>query len=61
MQQSHSKRGSRGYDAGKKVKGRKRHITTDTLGLLLSCEVHGADVQDRDGAKDVLAKAKSLS
>ena len=48
---------ARGYDAGKKVKGRKRHITTDILGLVLSCEVHGADVQDRDGA-NVLTKAK---
>lgn len=43
--------GPRGYDAGKKVKGRKRHIVTDTLGILLSCVVHGADVQDRDGAR----------
>jgi transposase len=40
-----------GYDAGKKVKGRKRHIVTDTLGLLLSCIVHEADIQDRDGAR----------
>lgn len=43
--------GPRGYDAGKKVKGRKRHIVTDTLGLLLSCIVHEADIQDRDGAR----------
>lgn len=42
--------GPRGYDAGKKVKGRKRHIVTDTLGHLLTCIVHEADVQDRDGA-----------
>ncbi len=40
-----------GYDAGKKVKGRKRHIVTDTLGILLSCIVHKADIQDRDGAR----------
>jgi transposase len=43
-----------GYDAGKKVKGRKRHILVDTLGLLLNVVVHPADVQDRDGAKLVL-------
>ncbi len=41
--------GPRGYDAGKKVNGRKRHILVDTLGLLLVLVVHGADVQDRDG------------
>ncbi|MBI5155060.1 IS5 family transposase [Candidatus Poribacteria bacterium] len=40
----------RGYDAGKKVKGRKRHIAVDVLGLLIALEVTGADVQDRDGA-----------
>ncbi len=43
--------GIRGYDAGKKVKGRKRHILVDTLGLLLSVVVHPADIQDRDGAR----------
>jgi transposase len=42
---------SRGYDAGKKVKGRKRFIVTDTLGLLLSVHVMAASVQDRDGAR----------
>jgi putative transposase len=36
------------------VKGRKRHIVVDTLGMLLACAVHPADVQDRDGAKLVL-------
>lgn len=49
--------GARGYDAGKKVKGRKRHIVTDTLGLLLSCIVHAADIQDRDGARITLDEA----
>ncbi len=44
----------RGIDAGKKTKGRKRHIVTDTLGLLIGLVVHGADVQDRDGAPAVL-------
>ncbi len=43
-----------GYDAGKKIKGRKRHIITDTTGLLIGFVIHGADVQDRDGAKWVL-------
>lgn len=43
-----------GYDAGKKVKGRKRHIVTDTSGFLVFILVHAADIQDRDGAVDVL-------
>jgi transposase len=43
-----------GYDAGKKVTGRKRHILVDTLGLLLNVVVHPADLQDRDGALLVL-------
>jgi transposase len=43
-----------GYDAGKKVTGRKRHILVDTLGLLLNVVVHPADMQDRDGARLVL-------
>lgn len=47
--------GPRGYDAGKKIKGRKRHIVTDTQGLLVGAIVHTADIQDRDGAPDVLA------
>lgn len=47
-------RDTRGYDAGKKVNGRKRFIVTDTLGLLLVVVVLSASVQDRDGAKSVL-------
>jgi transposase len=43
-----------GYDAGKRIKGRKRHLVTDTLGLMLRVEVHSAGVQDRDGAALVL-------
>jgi DNA replication protein DnaC/transposase len=43
-----------GYDAGKKVKGRKRHIVTDTCGFMLFVLIHAADIQDRDGAVDVL-------
>ena len=42
---------NKGYDAGKKVKGRKRHILVDTLGLLLIAKVLTADIQDRDGAR----------
>src|SRR6266404_7522047 len=38
-----------GYDAGKKIKGKKRHILVDTSGLLLHAIVHPADIQDRDG------------
>ena len=51
--------GVRGYDAGKKVKGRKRHILVDTLGLVLASVVHSASVQDRDGARLVLGKLES--
>ncbi len=46
--------GVSGYDAGKKVKGRKRHIITDTNGFLVGLVVHGANIQDRDGAVPVL-------
>ena len=50
--------GRRGYDAGKKIKGRKRHILTDTNGLLVAASVHEADVQDRDGAVPLLASIR---
>jgi transposase len=46
--------GSRGYDAGKKIKGRKRHLLTDTIGLPVGIIVHPANIQDRDGAPDLL-------
>lgn len=46
--------GPSGYDAGKKVKGRKRHIVTDTNGFLVGVVVHEANIQDRDGAVPVL-------
>jgi putative transposase len=45
--------GERGYDAGKQVKGRKRHLLVDTLGLVLFVMVHAASVQDYDGAERV--------
>jgi putative transposase len=44
----------RGYDAGKKILGRKRHLLVDTNGLILKVRVHAADLQDRDGARLVL-------
>jgi putative transposase len=50
--------GPRGYDAGKKIKGRKRHIIVDTIGLLLAVVVHAADIQDRDGARRLCDKIR---
>jgi len=47
-------RSHRGYDAGKKVNGRKRHIAVDTCGLLIAVLVTAAGVQDRDGARPLL-------
>ena len=52
--------GPRGYDAAKKVKGRKRHIAVDTSGLLLGVVVHAADIQDAAGAGDLLRRLKRL-
>src|SRR6185436_11342987 len=52
--------GPRGYDAGKKINGRKRHIITDTNGHLFGAQVHSADIQDRDGAPDLLASIRYL-
>jgi len=46
----------RGYDAGKKVNGRKRHVLVDTLGLVLLVLVLPANVQDRDAARQLLAQ-----
>jgi transposase len=48
----------RGFDAGKKIRGRKRHIITDTGGRLVGAIVHGAEVQDRDGAVPLLASIR---
>jgi putative transposase len=58
VSQSGSKGGGAccGYDAGKKIKGRKRHLIVDTLGLLLAVVVHSAGLQDRDGAKLVFER-----
>jgi len=52
--------GPRGFDAGKKIKGRKRHIVTDTEGNLVGLRVHPADIQDRDGAVEVLGSIRAL-
>src|SRR5918992_1276221 len=44
----------RGYDGGKKIKGRKRHLMVDTQGLVLKATVHSAKIQDREGIKLLL-------
>jgi putative transposase len=49
----------RGYDGGKKVKGRKRHLLVDTQGLVLRVRVHSAKVQDREGIKLLLELARN--
>lgn len=51
--------GPRGYDAAKKILGRKRHAMVDTDGRLLGLLVHRADVQDRDGAVPLLKASRS--
>src|SRR6202522_3702051 len=51
--------GPRGYDAGKRIYGRKRHIVTDTNGLLLAVHVHPANVQDVHGAVPLLERLRS--
>jgi transposase len=50
--------GPRGYDAGKKVSGRKRHALVDTDGRLIKIHVHPADIQDRDGAGPLLKASR---
>ena len=52
--------GPRGYDADKKIRGRRRHIATDTLGHVVAAVVHPADIQDRDGAPLVAVRIGSL-
>jgi putative transposase len=49
----------RGYDAGKKVAGRKRHVLVDCLGLVLVAVVHSAGIQDYEGARTVLAQVRT--
>jgi putative transposase len=48
----------KGYDGGKKVQGRKRHVITDTLGLIMAVVVHSAGIQDREGAKAVIEQLR---
>ena len=60
QRQDHGKGGPRGYDAAKKVRGRKRHIAVDSSGFLLGVIVHAADVQDADGTGDLLRRLKRL-
>jgi putative transposase len=50
--------GIRGYDAGKKVTGRKRHLAVDTLGLIVALVVHSADLQDQHGARLLLEQMR---
>jgi putative transposase len=50
--------GEAGYDGGKKIKGRKRHLVVDTLGLILAVVVHSAGLQDYDGARLVLMRLR---
>lgn len=50
--------GERGFDAGKLIKGRKRHILVDTIGLLLAVVVSAGNLQDRDGAKLVFGQVR---
>jgi len=50
--------GIRGYDGGKKLAGRKRHVLVDTLGLVLTATVHAADIQDRAAVPQVLKGVK---
>jgi putative transposase len=47
-----------GYDAGKKIKGIKRHVVVDVLGLLIGVIVHAGNIQDRDGAKLLILRVK---
>jgi len=51
--------GEKGYDGGKKINGRKRHIVVDTVGNLLAVVVNAASTQDRDGAKDAIGKLQA--
>jgi len=49
---------NKGFDAGKKIKGIKRHIIVDTLGLILAVVIQNASMQDRDGAQSVIRQMK---
>jgi putative transposase len=49
-----------GYDGGKKIKGRKRHLLVDTQGFVLKAKVHSAKLMDYEGIKELLDRAKGL-
>src|SRR5271168_4324577 len=53
--------GPRGFDAGKKVKGRKRHVAVDPLALPIACQITPADTQDRDALAPVLREVRRKS
>ncbi|MFD8864429.1 transposase [Streptomyces sp. NPDC059590] len=53
--------GSRGYDGGKKINGRRRHLICDTTGLLLMINVTAGDVTDRQAATDMLPPCTGAS
>ena len=53
--------GPAGYDAGKKIKGRKRHVAVDADGSPIAIQVHAASVQDRDGAPDVILEMLEMA
>ena len=52
--------GPRGWDAAKRLKGRKRHVAVDTQGLLLGVVVHAADIQDADGLHGLPRRVEPL-
>src|SRR5207247_10097754 len=58
--QDDGKGGERGFDAGKRVNGRKRHILVDTEGLLLRVVCLPADIQDWDGAEDLFLRSRPI-
>ena len=49
----------RGYDGGKKIRGRKRHLLVDTEGLILKAKIHSVKVPGQDGQKLLLESARS--
>jgi Transposase DDE domain len=53
--------GPHGFDAAKKIKGRKRHVAVDTLGLPIACQITPADTQDRDALAPVLREVRRKS
>ncbi len=55
---THSMTTEKGYDGNKKIQGRKRHVVTDTLGLIMALVIQNANVQDRSGAKEVIEELR---